>query len=53
MVEAKTGGGPATLSMGQAAACFGLSLVRALQGERGVVECVYVEDDGQYARFFS
>lgn len=31
VVEAKAGGGSATLSMGQAAA-FGLSLVRALQG---------------------
>lgn len=39
--------------MGQAAARFGLSLVRALQGEKGVVECAYVEGDGQYARFFS
>ncbi|MGC6745598.1 hypothetical protein ACP0HM_19295 [Escherichia coli] len=36
-----------------AAARFGLSLVRALQGEQGVVECAYVEGDGQYARFFS
>ena len=51
--EAKAGGGSATLSMGQAAARFGLSLVRAMQGEKGVVECAYVEGDGQYARFFS
>ena len=49
----QNGGGSATLSMGQAAARFGLSLVRALQGEQGVVECAYVEGDGQYARFFS
>ncbi|MFC3394336.1 malate dehydrogenase [Brenneria rubrifaciens] len=53
VVEAKAGGGSATLSMGQAAACFGLSLVRALQGESGVVECAYVESDGEYARFFA
>ena len=53
VVEAKAGGGSATLSMGQAAARFGLSLVRALQGEQGVIECAYVEGDGQYARFFS
>lgn len=53
VVEAKAGGGSATLSMGQAAARFGLSLARALQGEQGVVECAYVEGDGQYARFFS
>ena len=53
VVEAKAGGGSATLSMGQAAARFGLSLVRALQGEKGVVECAYVEGDGKYARFFA
>lgn len=53
VVEAKAGGGSATLSMGQAAARFGLSLVRALQGEQGVVECAYVEGDGKHARFFS
>lgn len=52
VVEAKAGGGSATLSMGQAAARFGLSLVRAMQ-EKGVVECAYVEGDGHYARFFS
>ncbi|CFR18873.1 malate dehydrogenase [Yersinia kristensenii] len=53
VVEAKAGGGSATLSMGQAAARFGLSLVRALQGESNVVECSYVEGDGKYARFFA
>ncbi|KEY59757.1 malate dehydrogenase [Serratia sp. DD3] len=53
VVEAKAGGGSATLSMGQAAARFGLSLVRALSGEKGIVECAYVEGDGKYARFFA
>lgn len=53
VVEAKAGGGSATLSMGQAAARFGLSLARALKGESGVVECAYVEGDGKYARFFA
>lgn len=53
VVEAKAGGGSATLSMGQAAARFGLSLVRALQGESNVVECSYVEGDGKHARFFA
>lgn len=53
VVEAKAGGGSATLSMGQAAARFGLSLVRALKGESNVVECAYVEGSGEYARFFS
>ncbi|MGK2888152.1 MAG: malate dehydrogenase [Candidatus Malihini olakiniferum] len=53
VVEAKAGGGSATLSMGQAAARFGLSLVRALQGEADVVECAYVEGDGEHACFFA
>ncbi|MGF1870892.1 malate dehydrogenase [Photobacterium indicum] len=53
VVEAKAGGGSATLSMGQAAYRFGLSLVRALQGEQGIVECAYVEGDGKHARFFA
>lgn len=53
VVNAKAGGGSATLSMGQAAARFGLSLVRAFGGEKGVVECAYVEGDGKYARFFA
>ncbi|MBD2779000.1 malate dehydrogenase [Xenorhabdus sp. 42] len=53
VVEAKAGGGSATLSMGQAAARFGLSLIRALQGDSNVIECSYVEGDGKYARFFA
>ncbi|MGC7559506.1 malate dehydrogenase [Pasteurella sp. PK-2025] len=52
VVEAKAGGGSATLSMAQAAARFALSLVKGLKGEN-VVECTYVEGDGKYARFFS
>ncbi|RYU45264.1 malate dehydrogenase [Aliivibrio finisterrensis] len=53
VVEAKAGGGSATLSMGQAACRFGLSLVKALGGEQGVVECAYVEGNGEHARFFA
>lgn len=53
VVEAKAGGGSATLSMAQAAARFALSLIGALQGKSDVVECAYVEGDGQYARFFA
>jgi len=53
VVEAKAGGGSATLSMGQAAARFGLSLVRALNGEKNVIECTYVEGPGDKARFFA
>ena len=39
--------------MGQAAAKFGLSLVRALNGEKDVVECTYVEGSGDLGRFFA
>ncbi len=53
VVAAKAGGGSATLSMGQAACRFALSLVKALQGEQGIVECAYVEGDGEHARFFA
>ena len=52
VVEAKAGGGSATLSMAQAAARFARSLVKGLNGET-IVECTYVEGDGKYARFFS
>jgi len=53
VVESKAGGGSSTLSMGQAAAKFGLSLVRALNGEKDVIECTYVEGSGELARFFA
>ncbi|MGL6261399.1 malate dehydrogenase [Vibrio sp. WXL103] len=53
VVEAKAGGGSATLSMGQAACRFGLALVRAIQGEEGVVECAYVEGEGEHAPYFA
>ncbi len=53
VVEAKAGGGSATLSMGQAAARFCLSLVAAMQGE-AVVEYAYVQVDGsEDAAFFA
>ncbi|GAL13972.1 malate dehydrogenase [Vibrio astriarenae] len=53
VVEAKAGGGSATLSMGQAACRFGLALVKALQGQEGVVECAYVEGAGEHAPYFA
>ncbi len=52
VVEAKAGGGSATLSMGQAAARFCVSLVKGLQGE-AVTEYAYVEGQGEHARFFA
>ncbi len=52
VVEAKAGGGSATLSMGAAAARFCMSLVKGLQGE-DVVDYAYVEGDGSDAPFFA
>ena len=52
VVEAKAGGGSATLSMGQAAARFCLSLVAAMRGDN-VVEYTYVETNSDDAQFFS
>lgn len=53
VVQAKAGGGSATLSMGQAAARFCNSLIRAMAGEEGIVECAYIEGGGPHADFFS
>ncbi|EGN74777.1 malate dehydrogenase, NAD-dependent [Idiomarina sp. A28L] len=52
VVEAKAGGGSATLSMGQAAARFCLSIVKGLQGVH-VTEYAYVEGDGSDAKYFA
>ena len=52
VVEAKAGGGSATLSMGQAAARFCLSLVAAMRGDN-VVEYTYVQVDSDDAVFFA
>jgi len=52
VVEAKAGGGSATLSMGHAAARFCLSLVQAMRGDN-VVEYTYVEVNSDDAVFFS
>lgn len=42
VVKAKAGAGSATLSMAYAGARFAFSMIRALNGEAGVVECAYV-----------
>jgi len=52
VVEAKAGGGSATLSMAQAACRFALSLVKGLNGE-SAMECAYVEGGSQHGRFFA
>jgi len=46
VVEAKDGTGSATLSMAYAGARFALSLVKALQGHKGIVECTYIYHEG-------
>merc|ERR1712023_217468 len=45
VVAAKAGAGSATLSMAKAGADFAISLVRAQKGEKGIVQCAYVESD--------
>lgn len=45
VVEAKAGAGSATLSMAHAAARFANSLLRALAGERGIVEATFVQSE--------
>jgi NAD-dependent malate dehydrogenase len=52
VVNAKDGAGSATLSMAYAAARFTLSLVRAIQGEKGIIEDAYVEVDGMEVSHF-
>jgi len=56
VVAAKAGTGSATLSMAMAGARFAESLLKAGQGEKGVVECTFVESDlykDQGVEFFS
>ena len=42
VVKAKAGAGSATLSMAFAGARFAISVIKAMNGEEGVVECSYV-----------
>lgn len=52
VVDAKAGAGSATLSMAYAGYRFTSSLVRALQGETGIVECAYVQVEGMEVDYF-
>ena len=52
VVNAKAGGGSATLSMGAAAARFCMSLVKGLQGEN-VVDYAYVAVENGDAEYFA
>lgn len=53
VVEAKAGAGSATLSTAFAAARFGVSVLEALNGKQGVVECAYVQSDVAETAFFA
>jgi len=53
VVKAKAGAGSATLSMAFAGARFTISLLRAMGGEEGVVECTYVASDLTDATYFA
>ncbi|CAL7939143.1 unnamed protein product [Xylocopa violacea] len=53
VVKAKAGTGSATLSMAYAGARFGFSLIRALNGEQGIIECTFVKSDVTEAKYFS
>jgi len=52
VVNAKAGAGSATLGMAYAGYRFTHSLVRALHGETGIVECTYVQVEGMDVEFF-
>jgi malate dehydrogenase len=53
VVEAKAGAGSATLSMAYAGARFTFSLLQALAGKQGVVECAYVASEGLETSYFA
>lgn len=53
VVKAKAGAGSATLSMAYAGARFGFSVLEAMHGKKGVVECAYVDSDINDASFFA
>ncbi|WMY95217.1 MAG: malate dehydrogenase [Arsenophonus sp.] len=54
VINSKEGNGSATLSTGQAAARFCLSLVHAaLNKKNNIIECAYIDSDGKYSNFFA
>lgn len=53
VVKAKDGAGSATLSMAYAGQRFASRLLSAMNGEKDVVECTFVENDLTDAPFFS
>lgn len=53
VVEAKAGGGSATLSMAYAGWRFATAVMKGMAGEKNVVECAYVENSLTSASFFA
>jgi len=53
VVEAKAGGGSATLSMAYAGARFAFGLLQAMGGKSNIVECSMVDSDLTEASFFA
>lgn len=53
VVNAKAGTGSATLSMAYAAARFTDSLIKAMNGQEGIVECAYVKSNVTKAAYFA
>ncbi len=53
VVEAKAGAGSATLSMAHAGARFTFSVLEALNGKEGVVECGYIASKGTEFSYFA
>ncbi|XP_015927425.1 malate dehydrogenase, mitochondrial [Parasteatoda tepidariorum] len=53
VVKAKAGAGSATLSMAYAGARFTFSLLSAMNGKQGVIECAYVKSSETDAPYFA
>jgi malate dehydrogenase len=53
VVKAKDGAGSATLSMAYAGQVFTSNLLRAMSGDKNVIECSFVENNLTKAPFFS
>ncbi|KAM4648435.1 malate dehydrogenase, mitochondrial isoform 2-T2 [Amazona ochrocephala] len=53
VVQAKAGAGSATLSMAYAGARFVFSLLNAINGKEGVIECAFVRSDETESPYFS
>lgn len=53
VVNAKAGGGSATLSMARAASIFSVNLVKALLGKQGIIQNAYVDGGNSCSAFFT